>query len=102
MIDLAQLRSLFAGKHYLLTAHASNRAAVRDILSDEIEFAIANGQVIEDYPNDKYESSCLILGHTQSGRLLHIQVSYPPMVKVVTIYEPSPAEWESDFKTRKK
>ena len=100
-LDLEQLRALFVQKHYLLTAHASQRAAARGILSDEIEAAIANGAVIEDYPNDKYGPSCLILGSTKVGRFLHVQVCYPPSVKVITVYEPSLQEWESDLKTRK-
>jgi hypothetical protein len=57
--------------------------------------------VIEDYPDDKYGPSCLILGKTKAERILHIQVSYPPSVKVITLYEPSADEWESDWKTRK-
>jgi Domain of unknown function (DUF4258) len=100
-IDLEQLRSLFIGKQYLLTAHASQRAAVRGIVSDEIEAVITSGVVIEDYPNDKYGPSCLILGSTKAGRFLHVQVCYPPVVKVITVYEPSPQEWESDLRTRK-
>ena len=99
--DLDALRKSFTDRHYLFSAHASDRAASRGIYSKEIESAIANGQVIEDYPDDKYGPSCLILGKTDTGRILHIQVSYPPKVKVITVYEPSPDEWESDFKVRK-
>lgn len=99
-LDLVVLRSTFAAKNYLLTAHASNRAASRGILSIEIESAVISGEMIEDYPNDKYRPSCLILGHTPAGRILHIHVSYPPYVKVITVYEPSHDEWESDFRRR--
>jgi hypothetical protein len=84
-----------------LTAHASTRAISRDIDDFEIEEAVVSGMVIEDYPEDKYGPSCLILGYTRSGRLLHVQVTYPPKARVITVYEPSPDEWESDGKTRK-
>jgi len=49
--------------------------------------AIANGQIIEDYPNDKYAPSCLICGITQTGKTIHIQSSYPirPLVKIITV-----------------
>ena len=100
--DLIVLRKFFADKDYLFSAHASDRAAERAILSREIEEAILQGQVIEDYPNDKYGPSCLILGTTEAGRNLHIQVSYPKLPKIITVYEPSSDEWESDLKTRKK
>ena len=99
--DLNLLRKIFHEKCYLFSAHASDRAAERGIFSKEIEEAVINGEVIEDYRNDKYGPSCLILGKTDIGRILHIQVSYPPKVKIVTLYEPSTDEWEADFKVRK-
>jgi hypothetical protein len=93
--DVVRLRT------YLFSSHASKRAAERLILSHEIEEAILSGEVIEDYPADKYGPSCLILGYTHEKRALHIQVSYPPNVKIITVYEPSPNDWETDLKTRK-
>jgi hypothetical protein len=91
----------FQNKNYLLTAHASQRGVERGISSSEIEESVISGELIEDYPDDKYGPSCLILGTTSQKRVLHVQVSYPPNVKVITLYEPSPDEWESDWKTRK-
>ena len=42
-----------------------------------------------------------MMGKTTAGKTLHVQVSYPPNVKVITVYLPSPDEWEADLKTRK-
>lgn len=100
-VDYPALKQIFETKSYTLTAHASNRAVERDIDSFEIEEAVIAGVVIEDYPDDKYSPSCLILGLTQTGRILHVHLCYPPDVKVITVYEPSPDEWSSDWKTRK-
>lgn len=99
--DYDKLKQAFKDKRYVLTAHASDRAARRSIRSAEIEQAVASGEVIEDYPDDKYGPSCLILGYTESKRPLHIQVSYPTKIKVITVYEPSPDDWEENLKTRK-
>jgi len=69
----------------------------------EVEQAISNrSEVIEDYPDDKYGPSCLILGFTTAGRPLHLQCSYPsrPLIKIVTLYEPDPALW-IQFRIRK-
>jgi len=54
-----------------------------------------NARVIEDYPQDKYAPSCLLLGFTKTGRPLHIQASYTEseMVRIITLYEPDPKEW---------
>lgn len=99
--DHEKLKQAFKDRSYILTAHASDRAARRMIRSAEIEQAIASGTVIEDYPDDKYGPSCLILRYTELKRPLHIQVSYPTKVKVITVYEPSPEDWEHDLRTRK-
>ena len=68
----------------------------RSITTRELEEAVTEGEVIEDYPEDKYRPSCLILGMTSAGRTLHIQCSEPmPEVIVVTCYDPDPGEWEN-------
>ena len=66
----------------------------------EVEEAIINGELIEEYPDDKYSPSCLIYGKTKSGKDLHVQVSLPPKVVVITVYEPDPSEWK-DCKIRR-
>ncbi|MCH8295005.1 DUF4258 domain-containing protein, partial [Candidatus Poribacteria bacterium] len=76
---------------------------IRHISVQKVREAMEESEIIEDYPNDKYGPSCLILGFTQSVRPLHIQCSYPsrPLVKIITLYEPDPSRW-MDFKTRRK
>ncbi len=75
---------------------------MRNISVREVRQAVESGQIIEDYPNDKYGPSCLILGFTQAGRPLHVQCSYPsrPLLKIVTVYEPDPRLW-TDFRSRR-
>ena len=58
--------------------------------------------MIEDYPDDKYSPSCLVLGFTEDNRPLHLQVCYSSadMLKIVTIYEPTEEDW-MDFRIRR-
>jgi len=83
--------------------HAVDHSILRQIRVYEIKEAIANGQLIEDYPNDKYGPSCLICGSTQSGRPMHVQCSYPtrPLIKIITVYQPDPERWNNDFTIRR-
>ena len=75
--------------------HAVTQAIVRAISVQEIREAMINGEIIEDYSNDKYGSSVLILGFTQGQRPLHIQCTYPsrPLVKIITLYQPDEQRW---------
>ena len=68
---------------------------LRRISVQEIRESIATGKVIEDYPDDKYGPSCLILGLAAVGRAIHVQCRYPDrtLVKIITVYEPDPNQW---------
>ena len=85
----------------LFTDHAVRQMAKRSILDTEVREAILSGEIIESYPDDKYSPSCLIYGHTEAGRALHVQCSFPPVVRVITAYEPDPIEW-TDNRARKR
>lgn len=81
--------------------HAVDQSLIRHISVQELREAIAAGEIIEDYPDDKYGPSCLIFGFTLAQRPIHIQCSYPsrPLIKIITLYEPDPERW-IDFKVR--
>lgn len=78
---------------YRFSDHAVKRMAQRQIDRHEVEEAILRGEIIEEYPDDKYSPSCLIYGKTRKERNLHVQISLPPVVVVITTYEPDPEEW---------
>jgi hypothetical protein len=90
-------------RQYEFSKHAVDQSIIREISIVEMEEAISGrSEIIEDYPEDKYGPSCLILGFTKTGRPLHIQCSYPSrsLIKIITLYEPDPGLWV-DFRIRK-
>ena len=103
MTILDEIRTEIRNDQFEFSQHATDQSIIRHISVQEVREAIEESEVIEDYPNDKYGPSCLILGFTKSKRPLHIQCSYPsrPLVKIITLYEPNPLRW-IDFKTRRK
>ena len=98
-----QLRSKIAANQFEFSKHALDQSILRGITVQELREAIADGEVIEDYPNDKYGPSCLVFGMTKSRRPIHIQCSYPSrkVVKIITLYQPDPEQW-IDYKVRRK
>lgn len=97
------IREKIAGDRFEFSRHATDQTIMRGIRVQEIREAIASGEVIEDYPDDKYGPSCLVLGFTRSRRPLHVQCSHPSrsLIKIITLYEPHPDLWV-DFKTRRR
>ena len=78
---------------YRFSDHAVKRMIEKSVDRHEVEETILGGEIIEEYPDDKYSPSCLIYCKTRKGRNLHVQISYPPAVVVITTYEPDPEEW---------
>lgn len=100
---IKDIRQKIANEQYEFSKHAVDQSILRQIQVQEVRETIANGQVIEDYPNDKYGPSCLISGVTQNQRVLHIQCSYPSrsLLKIITLYEPDPQRWNANFTQRR-
>jgi len=102
MTVIEQIRTKFVRDEFEFSRHAADCTILRHISVQEVREAVQNGEVIEDYPDDKYGPSCLIFGFTQANRVLHIHCSHPTraIVKVITVYEPNPDEW-GEFRIRK-
>ena len=102
MKTVPEICRLLAEGEFEFTRHAFRRAIERNIASHEIREAGAAAVLIEDYPDDKYSPSGLLLGFTSAGRPLHLQVSFAqnPVAKLITVYEPDPAEW-IEYRLRK-
>lgn len=100
MID--EIREKIAASLFEFSKHAVDQSILRSISIQEIRDAIEAGEIIEDYPNDKYGPSCLIFGTTPENRPLHAQCSYPSrlLIKIITLYEPDEDLW-IDFRTRR-
>jgi len=103
MAMIEVIRAKFERRQYEFSKHAVDQSIIRDISVAEMEDAISGqSEIIEEYPDDKYGPSCLVLGFTKAGRPLHVQCSYPTrsVVKIITLYEPDPDLW-IDFRLRR-
>jgi hypothetical protein len=98
-----ELRRKIAANKFEYSCHAVAQSILRPISVQELRESFSSGEIIEDYPDDKYEISCLISGWTQAQHPLHVQCSYPSraLVKIMTLYEPDPNLWV-DFKMRQR
>lgn len=98
---ITDIRAKISAGAFEFSKHAVDQTVVRQITVDDIREAIAAGEIIEDYPDDKYGPSCLVFGHTSAGKPIHVQCSHPArdLIKIITVYEPDPSLW-IDFKRR--
>ncbi len=102
MKTIDDIRRQLAAGEYELTRHAFRRAVERNISEAEIRQAGRSAEIIEEYADDKYSPSCLLLGYTRRARPLHIQVSYAEsdLVHIITLYQPDSEIWYNDRRRR--
>jgi hypothetical protein len=100
---IKEIIKAFKEARYEYSLHAVDQSVERHITRDDVHQIVEAGEIIEDYPEDKYGPSCLIAGQTKTGKWIHVQCSYPSRykAKIITLYEPDPDEW-IDFKIRRK
>jgi len=103
MKSLLEIQQQLQSGSFEFTRHAFKRAIERNISEKGIREIGENVEIVEDYLDDKYSPSSLLLGFTQGDRALHIQVSRMESntIKIITLYEPDDREW-IDYRSRRK
>ncbi|MCL4541800.1 MAG: DUF4258 domain-containing protein [Chloroflexi bacterium] len=84
--------------------HAIQRMFERAVSPTEVRAAVATGEVVAVYPDDKPHPSVLILAFVHD-KPLHVVVSQEARTSqchVITVYVPDPSVWSSDFKARRR
>ena len=64
MALLEEIQAKFARDEFEYSKHAVDQALLREISVQELREAVRAGELIEDYPRDKYGPSCLIVRET--------------------------------------
>jgi hypothetical protein len=102
-LRLAVIRERVERGDYDISFSHTEKLRERKIGTEDIEETIRNGVLIEDYPDDPRGPSCLILGHSRGGAL-HVVCGRleEEQILIITAYQPDPAEWESDWRTRRR
>ncbi|MDO5773818.1 MAG: DUF4258 domain-containing protein [Spirochaetales bacterium] len=102
-INLKKIQELCKEHKIRWTRHILTRLIQRGISQTDVENAIMNGRIIEQYADDYPVPSCLILGKTEANRSLHICCSSnEEYIWMITAYYPSSESWNENFDTRKK
>ena len=87
-----------------ITDHADEEAEKDQLSYDDIFVSVIQGEVIEDYPDDKPYPSCLIYGNTSSQEPVHSVWAYNQETRnavLVTVYRPDKNRW-LDWITRRR
>lgn len=98
-MDIDEIRQLIRAGQYEFSIHAQQERLEDDLDVTDIESAIIEGEILEEYPNDPRGSSCLVAGHAGT-RPVHSVIGWArkrtgdeKVLRVVTVYIPQPPKW---------
>ena len=101
-MNIKPLQDCITHNRYEISLHAQEERNEEEITLQEIEKAILNGEIIEDYPQDLRGPSCLVLGYAQE-RPIHIVCAILPnhWMRIITVYIPRGPKWINPKERRK-
>lgn len=101
-MDINMIKFLVNQGKIRWTNHVIMRLIQRNISQSDVEIALKNGEIIEQYENDYPFQSCLIYGINLKNQVIHVVCgSNGEELWVITAYYPNSTDWESDLKKRK-
>jgi hypothetical protein len=101
-LDYNEVKRLCKLNAYRWTDHILERMARRNISREDVKSSLEYGEIIEEYPDDYPQPSCLILGRLDCNNPLHVVcgISHDELWMITTYY-PDLTEWHDDYKTRR-
>jgi len=91
--------------NFIYRVHAIERMFQRDISEYIVQETVINGEIIEEYLDDKPYPSFLALTFEDNDLKKPIHVVYAKNgddIIIITAYKPSKLKWENNYKTRVK
>ena len=102
-MDIGDIVDAIRNRRVRITDHADAEAVADNLSFDDISRSVLNGEVIEDYPEDRPYPSCLIYGDSENEEPVHSVWAYVREVRfavLITTYRPDPERW-TDWRVRR-
>ena len=100
-----RIRKLVTEGKYEFSKHAERERQLDMILINELEDALKNCEIIEDYPDDHRGASCLVLGFSGQRPIHAVSTTKvePEELLLITVYDPSkrPNKWTENYRKRR-
>lgn len=101
-LNIEKIKELVRSGKLRWTNHIMIRLLQRGIEQKDIEKALFDGEIIEEYEEDYPYPSCLVYGISLNSKIIHIVCgSDGNELWLITAYYPDKLEWEDNLKTRK-
>ncbi len=97
-ISIEWIKERIGKDEYLITYHAETERRYDSLSILEIEQALIDGEILEEYPEDKRGVSCLVYGEVDN-RPVHVVCgrNSDDWLVIITVYIPTLPKWKSPW-----
>lgn len=97
-MTLDWIKQCVAKERYRYSRHGDKERQNDGLSLSEIEQALLNGRIIEQYPNTGRGESCLLAGFTDDGKPIHVVCGVMgDWLVVITVYIPTPPKFKNPY-----
>ena len=96
MVEINKIIEAIKADRVIVSRHAREEADNDNLTLQLILFAVIQGEIIEDYPDDRPYPSCLIYGQNKQKQPIHSVWAYNQengWAVLITVYRPNPQQW---------
>ena len=98
MFNIKWIQGKVTNCQYYLTKHGEQERQNDSITISEIEEALINGLILEQYEDDLRGESCLVAGFTHAGKPIHIVCGkFEDDLVIITVYIPTPPKFKTPY-----
>jgi hypothetical protein len=89
-MNIEEIRTRVRANEYVYTQHADIERRADELTFSQIEKALLNGQILEQYPDTGRGESCLVVGSAEEVPIHAVCGWRGEKVAVITVYIPRP------------
>ncbi len=98
MFDINWIQGKVGQCGYYFTKHGEQERQNDNLTIAEVEEALLNGMILEQYEDDIRGKSCLVAGFANSGKPLHIVCGeFEGDLAIITVYIPTRPKFKSPY-----
>ena len=98
MFDIKWIQDRIRKDEYYFSRHGDQERQNDNLTISEVEEALLNGMILEQYDDTGRGESCLVVGFTNFGKPIHIACGeMEEELAIITVYIPSPPKFKNPY-----
>lgn len=96
-MDIEEIKSRVRNNQYVYTVHAETERKADGLTFTQIENALLNGQILEQYPDTGRGESCLVVGLADTVPVHAVCGWRGEKIALITVYIPRPPKFPNPW-----